>query len=173
MAKLFEPTEIKDLQLSNRFIRSAAHGLANDDGTCSPELVDVMVELARGGVGLIITGHAYVSQGGQAQPRQLAVYNDRFIEGLTEVTEAVHREGGRIMIQVAHAGLRGDPKLTGQPSIGPSTGEGMGESSAREMTPPEIQGVVEDFGQAARRAKEDCIDGVHIHGAQGYLLKQY
>jgi len=82
MAKLFEPTEIKDLQLPNRFIRSAAHGLANDNGTCSPELVDAMVELARGGVGLIITGHAYVSQGGQAQPRQLGVQNDSFMEGL-------------------------------------------------------------------------------------------
>jgi len=173
MAKLFELTEIKDLQLPNRFIRSAAHGLANDDGTCSPELVDAMVELARGGVGLIITGHAYVSQGGQAQPRQLAVYNDRFIEGLAELSEAVHREGGRIMMQVAHVGLRGDPKLTGQSPIGPSTVGDMGESSAREMTPPEIQGVVVDFGHAARRAKEAGFDGVQIHGAHGYLLNQF
>jgi 2,4-dienoyl-CoA reductase-like NADH-dependent reductase (Old Yellow Enzyme family) len=174
MPKLFEHTQLKDLKLTNRFIRSATwEGLADENGDCTFELVDCMVELARGRVGLIITGHTYVEPAGQATPYQLGVDKDERIDGLSEMTEAVHREGGRIMMQLAHGGLRSEPQLTNATLVGPSPGEGLLESPGKEMTTDDIHQVVTAFGQAAGRAKIAGFDGVQIHAAHGYLLSQF
>ena len=174
MPKIFEHTQLKDLEITNRFIRSATwEGLADENGDCTFELVDRMVELARGRVGLIITGHTYVEPVGQATPYQLGVDKDERIDGLSEMTEAVHREGGRIMMQLAHGGLRAEPQLTNATPVGPSPGEGLLESPGKEMTPDGIHQVVTAFGQAARRAKKAGFDGVQIHAAHGYLLSQF
>lgn len=174
MTTLFEPTQIADLILPNRFIRSATwEGLADENGACTLELVDLMAELAKAKVGLIVTGHAYVSPAGQASPRQLGIDNDDRIEDLSEMTDAVHREGGRIVIQLAHGGLRAETQLTGMKRMGPSTGEGLLESPGQEMTVKDILQAVDDFGQAARRAKSAGFDGVQIHAAHGYLLSQF
>ena len=68
MPMLFETTTIKSMSLTNRFVRSATwEAMANEDGSCSPKLTDLMVRLAKGGVGLIITSHAYLEQGRQGQ----------------------------------------------------------------------------------------------------------
>jgi len=92
---LFESTEINGMTIKNRFVRSATWaGMAGDDGSCTPKLVELMVKLAEGGVGLIITGHAYVSKRGQASPWQLGIYKDELIPGLQEITDAVHEKGG-------------------------------------------------------------------------------
>jgi len=174
MARLFEPTKIQDVILPNRFIRSATwEGMAGVDGACTCELVDLMVELIRGGVGLIVTGHTYVCPDGQATPRQLGIHNESLIESLREMTEAVHREGGRIFLQLAHGGLQADPKLTGVSPSGPSSGAGLVEPPGREMSENEIQETVQAFGHAARRAKEAGFDGVELHAAHGYLLSQF
>jgi len=174
MPTLFETTKIKDLELPNRFVRSATwEGLAGEDGTGTPELVDRMVELAQGKVGLIITGHAYVNRAGQATRRQLGIDQDECIESLSQMTTAVHREGGRIMIQLAHGGLRADARLTGMTPLGPSTGEGLLESPGREMTAAEIRQIVSAYGLAAGRSKEAGFDGLQIHAAHGYLLSQF
>ncbi|MDH3826082.1 MAG: NADH:flavin oxidoreductase [Desulfobacterales bacterium] len=174
MPKLFAHTQLKDLKLANRFIRSATwEGLADENGGCTFELVDRMVELARGRVGLIITGHTYVHPAGQATPYQLGVDKDERIDGLSEMTEAVHREGGRIMMQLAHSGLKAEPQLTSTRPIGPSTAEGLLDSPGKEMTTDDIQQVVASFSQAAQRAKAAGFDGVQIHAAHGYLLSQF
>jgi 2,4-dienoyl-CoA reductase-like NADH-dependent reductase (Old Yellow Enzyme family) len=174
MPKLFEHTQLKNLKLANRFIRSATwEGLADKNGDCTPELVDRMVELASGGVGFIVTGHTYVHPAGQATPYQLGVDDDARIDGLREMTDAVHREGGRIMMQLAHGGLKADPQLTNTTPIGPSTGEGLIKSPGKKMTPADIHQVVTSFGQAAQRAKTAGFDGVQIHCAHGYLFSQF
>jgi len=174
MPKIFQSTQIKDLELSNRFIRSATwEGLAGEDGTCTHELIDLMVELAGSNVGLIITGHAYVSSEGQATVRQLGIDNDGLLEGLSEMTDAVHREGGRIIMQLAHGGLRADDKLTGKTPMGPSIREDLLGFPGREMSVDNIRQVVNAFGQAGRRAQAAGFDGVQIHAAHGYLLSQF
>jgi len=174
MPKLIEHNQLKYLKLANRFIRSATwEGLAAENGGCSPELVDRMVELARGRVGLIITGHTYVHPAGQATPWQLGMDKDTRIAALSQMTEAVHREGGRIMIQLAHGGLRAEPQLTNTTPVGPSTGEGLVKSAGKEMTTADIHQIVTSFGQAAHRAKAAGFDGVQIHAAHGYLLSQF
>ncbi len=174
MPKLFTPTRIKNLALPNRFIRSATwEGLATEDGACTPELVDLMEDLTGGNPGLIITGHTYVSPTGQATLRQLGVDNDSRIEGLSEMTAAVHRKGGRIMMQLAHGGLRADAKFSNMTPMGPSAAQGLIEPPGREMTIEDIRQTVDDFGQAARRAEAAGFDGVQIHAAHGYLLGQF
>lgn len=174
MPNLFEHCQIKDLKLPNRFIRSATwEGLADKNGACTPELVNRMVELAASGVGLIITGHSYVHPAGQATPRQLGMDHDERIDGLSKMTAAVHREGGRIIVQLSHGGLKADPRLSGQTPFGPSTGESLLKSPGKDMTAEDIQQVVESFAQAARRAESAGFDGVQIHAAHGYLLGQF
>ncbi|MBW2619176.1 MAG: NADH:flavin oxidoreductase, partial [Deltaproteobacteria bacterium] len=174
MSKLFEATSIKSLTLANRFIRSATYsGLASEDGFVTPELTLVMVGLAKGQVGLIITGHAYVRPEGQAGPRQLGIYDDALVPGLTEMVEAVHGAGGKIVVQLAHAGLAAPSKLTGQEALGPSAAKGYYPSEPRKLTETQIDELVEAFGQAAGRAKAAGFDGVQVHAAHGYLLSQF
>ncbi|MBW2147426.1 MAG: NADH:flavin oxidoreductase [Deltaproteobacteria bacterium] len=174
MSKLFETTEINGMKLANRFVRSATwEGMAAADGACTPVLTELMARLAKGGVGLIITSHAYVRPEGQATPRQLGIYKDEFIEGLQEMTRAVHTNGGRIVLQIAHAGFFANARLTGQTPLAPSRVENFDQSPRREMAAEEIQDIVEAFGQAARRAREAAFDGVQIHAAHGYLLSQF
>jgi 2,4-dienoyl-CoA reductase-like NADH-dependent reductase (Old Yellow Enzyme family) len=174
MAILFEQTCINNLALPNRFMRSATwEGLADETGACTPALIERMIELARGRVGLIITGHTYILPAGQATTRQLGVDNDDRIDGLREMSAAVHAEGGRIIMQLAHGGLKADPQLTGVAPLGPSTGEGLFKSPGREMATADIHEVVTAFGQAAQRAKAAGFDGVQIHAAHGYLLSQF
>ena len=121
MAHVFETSSIRGLSIPNRFVRSATwEGMANPDGTCTKKLIDLMIQLAKGGVGLIISGNTGVSPEGQAGPWHLGIYDDRFIPGLLEMTTAVHRAGGKIIIQIAHAGCQSHVELTGKQPIGPS-----------------------------------------------------
>lgn len=160
------------MKLSNRFVRSATwEGLAGTDGSVTPELIDVMVALAQGGVGLIISGHAYVQPEGQAGPWQLGVYSDN--PGLKKMAEAVHSAGGRIIMQLAHAGEYAPEQLTGQPAIAVSASKNMSEASCREMTSQDIRKLIVAFAEAAARAKTAGFDGVQIHSGHGYLLSQF
>ena len=121
MVRLFESTAIGVLTLKNRIVRSATHeGLADDRGYVTVELEEIMNRLARGGVGLIISGHAYVSSEGQASPRQLGIDRDECIPGLVRLSDFVHREGGRVILQLAHAGSAAREKITGCLPMGPT-----------------------------------------------------
>ena len=91
MPILFETATIKSMTLANRFVRSATwEGMANEDGSCTGRLIDLMVELAKGGVGLIITSHAYVSREGRAGIGQLGIYSAEMVPGLAAMVNAVH-----------------------------------------------------------------------------------
>lgn len=174
MSILFEPTEINGMKLSNRFIRSATwEGMATAEGACTPSLTAGMACLAEGRVGLIITGHAYVSPEGQAGPRQLGIYEDELIGGLRQMTETVHALQGRIVVQLAHAGYFAKSGITREAPWAVSTVEGFAKSPRRVLTREGIEGIIEAFGQAARRAREAGFDGVQIHAAHGYLLSQF
>lgn len=173
MSILFQETRIRNLALNNRFVRSATwEGMAESDGRVSPQLVELMAELASGQVGLIITGHAYVSKEGQAGPRQMGIYSQELLPGLAQMVQAVHERGGSIVVQLAHAGIQAGYKLTGMEPIGPSAPSAEG-APGREMSLGEIQQVVEAFARAATLAVEAGFDGVQIHAAHGYLLSQF
>ena len=174
MKKLFDKTKINQMELKNRFVRSATwEGLANPDGSCSMELTDFMLELAKGQVGLIITSHAYVNQTGQAGIRQLGIYSDQLISSYIEIVEKVHREGSKIIMQISHAGGRASAQLIKNQPFGPSSLEIKDCMMCREMTKNEIFQIIEDFKNAAVRAKKAGFDGVQIHAAHGYLFSQF
>jgi len=174
VSKLFETTQINGMTLNNRFIRSATwEGMAADDGAVTGKLTNTMVRLAEGGVGLIITGHAYVRKQGQAGRWQLGIHEDGLMAGLKKMTDAVHQRDGKIVAQLAHSGLFADPDLTGYAPLAPSALDGVSKHTVQEMTLEDIQDVVDAFGLAADRAKATGFDGVQIHSAHGYLLSQF
>jgi len=174
MKKLFEKSNINGLSLANRFIFSATwDGNSDDNGFCTQRNIDMLVERARGGVGLIITGMAYVQADGRAAPWQLAVHGDEFIPGLTEMAQAVHDTQAKVILQLAHGGCYSPNALTGQEVAGPSVNDSDLFPKCREMTLLEIQEVVKAFGKAAGRAQKAGIDGVQLHAAHGYLLSEF
>jgi 2,4-dienoyl-CoA reductase-like NADH-dependent reductase (Old Yellow Enzyme family) len=174
MPELFETTSLGGMTLRNRFARSATwEGLATDDGSCTPELSEVVADLAKGEIGLIISSHAYVSPEGQAGPRQIAIYDDRFVDGLKKMVEAAHDQGSKIVLQLAHAGIRALRPLTKQEPVGPSPLAGAESERGRAMMAGEIEATIGAFAAAAHRAKEAGFDGVQIHAAHGYLLSQF
>jgi 2,4-dienoyl-CoA reductase-like NADH-dependent reductase (Old Yellow Enzyme family) len=173
LSVLFQETRIGNLALKNRFVRSATwEGMAESDGRVSSQLLELMGELAAGGVGLMITGHAYVSKEGQAGPRQMGIYSQELVPGLAQMVQAVHERGGKIAVQLAHAGILAAYKLSGMEPMGPSAPNTEG-APGREMSPQEIGQVVEAFGRAAAWAVEAGFDAVQIHAAHGYLLSQF
>ncbi|MGD2270791.1 MAG: NADH:flavin oxidoreductase [Desulfobacterales bacterium] len=174
MRKLFETTQINGMTLNNRFVRSATWtGMAENDGSCTSKLVNLTADLAEGGVGLIITGHAYVHPRGQAGPWQLGIYKDEHIAALRKMTQVVHARKGKIVMQLAHAGIYADTDLTGQRPLAPSPIPGLTGKAPEEMTPEDIRAVIEAFASAAERAKAAGFDGVQMHAAHGYLMNQF
>jgi len=174
MGQLFETTQIRGMNLANRFVRSATwEGMADENGFCTPKLVDLMRRYAEGGVGLIITGLAFVTAEGRAAPLQLGADGDACLPGLKEMTDAVHRANGKIVLQIAHGGCYSATILTGREALAPSTNETDAFPNCREITLAEIGQVVAAFGESAALAKKAGFDGVQIHAAHGYLLSQF
>lgn len=174
MSILFESGEINGMKLRNRFVRSATwEGMASPEGAVTRKLIETMTLLAEGGVGLIISSHAYVRPEGQATPWQIGVYEDRLIDGLRQMTAAVHDAGGKIVLQLAHAGNFAAEALTGTPPLVVSDYEGLAETPRKELTVKDIKELAGVFAAAAGRAKAAGFDGVQIHAAHGYLLSQF
>ena len=172
---LFSPILVGGVGIPNRFARSATQDfLATDDGEVTDRQVKLFARLAEGEVGLIITGHAFVRPEGKASPRQLAVCDDRFIPGLGRIVAAVHRFPSRVFLQIAHAGRQTKEKLCGCIPVSPSAvHDPVSKVMPRELGGDEIKGLIIDFVQAARRAKEAGFDGVQLHVAHGYLLSSF
>ena len=170
----FDSGSLGSMPVKNRFVRSATwEGMADEDGSCSSRLVDLTRELAKGEVGLIISGHALTSPEGQTSPRQIAAYDGRFVPGLKQMAEAAHQGGSKIVAQLAHAGLQAVASLTQRDVIGPSSVVNSGCVLGREMTPEEIEQTIQSFVSAADWSQQAGFDGVQIHAAHGYLLSQF
>ncbi len=171
---LFTAGHIGTLTLPNRLVRSAtAERMADVDGRPRPRLKALYQQLARGGVGLIITGHMYVHPSGKAHPEMTGIYSDELIPSLAELADAVHREGSRVVVQINHGGMQCSRETVPE-TIAPSAVDApFLTGPAREMTADEITLLIQAYGQAARRAREAGFDGVQIHGAHGYLIGQF
>ena len=172
---LFTPVRIGMVSVPNRFVRSATHDfMAGEDGSITDRNVALFSRLAEGEVGLIITGHAYVSPAGKAGPRQIGVHEDRMVEGLSRIPRAVHHFPTRIFLQIAHAGRQTKEKICGCVPVAPSAVyEPVFKLTPRAMTNAEVKATVKDFVQGGRRAKEAGFDGVQLHVAHGYLLSSF
>jgi 2,4-dienoyl-CoA reductase-like NADH-dependent reductase (Old Yellow Enzyme family) len=178
MNLLFEPFSIKNLTLRNRFVRSATYdGMAEKNGRVSSGQIQMVKDLAQGGVGLIILGIAYVHPSGQISPVQNSLADDDCIPGLRNLAETAHEHGAKIAVQLFHAG-RETAKVYNplrKQALAPSliTDDPYFQGSYRPMTEEEILEAIRDFGQAAGRAREAGLDAVQVHGAHAYLLSQF
>lgn len=174
MPMLFEPVTIGELTVQNRIMRSAtAERMAHPEkGHPSSQLANMYAALAHGGVGLIVTGHAYVDHSGRAHPEMSSIATDNLIPYWQKVIRPAQEMGARVMMQINHSGGSTEPSVTPQP-LSPS-GVAVNELvTPRQMIDAEIQHLIRAFGQAARRVREAGFDGVQIHGAHGYLVSQF
>jgi 2,4-dienoyl-CoA reductase-like NADH-dependent reductase (Old Yellow Enzyme family)/thioredoxin reductase len=146
--------------------------LASDTGAASQTYVSYLAERARGGVGLIVVEASYVDPLGKAFACQLSLDRDALVPSHVELTEAVHRFGAKIAVQLHHGGNRADPRFTGGRLVAPSPIAG-GSVTPDELTERDIASLVQRFGEAAERARRAGYDAVEIHGAHGYLLHQF
>lgn len=176
MKQVFEATEINGMPMRNRLVRSATwEGLGSEDGGVTEPLVDIYRDLARGGVGLIISSYLFVRDDGRQHITQLGVHRDELLPGLTKLAEVVHREGGAIVGQIVHCGGQANRKACGglQP-VAPSAVESPGYPEKPEaLSTTAIGEIVQSFAAAAKRLKAAGFDGVQLHGAHGYLLSQF
>jgi N-ethylmaleimide reductase len=183
---LFQPFDLAGLRLKNRFVMSPmTRSRAPADG--APDDLSIKYYAQRASAGLIIAEGTNPMAGGQSFPGVPAVYRTEHVEGWRRVAEAVHAAGGRLFVQLWHAGRvshrlwQPDGRLQGGPS--PVRAEGalamtpdgqrIEPETPREFTPSEIAALIDGFAQAARRAIEAGCDGVEIHGANGYLVHQF
>ena len=165
--KLFEPGRIGDLQLKNRIIMSPMFThLCFEDDTVSDRITDYYAERARGGCGLVTVEASY----SRPYPAHLGLYDDKFIPGLRKLSEAIHSQGAKAAIQInPHRGRADetDP-ASASPAIHPKTG-----ARARALTIDDIRELRDQFGEAARRAKDSGFDCIMIHGGTGYLVSEF
>lgn len=169
-----KPNKIGSLEIKNRFVRSATfEGMATEDGYVTDKHVTLYEDLAKGGAGLIITGYCYVQNSGQSFEKQTGVSSDDFIPGLSKIAKVVHENGEncKVALQIAHCGHQS--RFLENTISSSAMEEKLTRKIPREMTREEIQGTVDAFAQAIRRAKEAGFDAVQLHGAHGYLITQF
>ena len=163
------------MALTNRFVRSATwEGMCEKDGRPTPKLVSCYRDLAAGGVGLIITGYAFVRPDGKQLPGKMGIHTDDFTAEMRALTQAVHNEGGKICIQLVHAGGQTTAKTAGRRPLAPSAVKvEQFPEEPQAMSKQDIDECVAAFGDSARRAKKYGFDAVQLHAAHGYLINQF
>jgi 2,4-dienoyl-CoA reductase-like NADH-dependent reductase (Old Yellow Enzyme family) len=173
MAGIFEPRYIRKIKIENGLALPpmVAFGFADESGMVSDRNVAHYSRIAQNGIGLIIVEATCISPEGRLDSRQLGIWDDSFIDGLSRISGAVHEAGSKVFIQLHHAGMKAKSDVAKEPFT--SSDYDDGRMKGREMTYEEIKRVITQFREAAIRAREAGFDGVEIHGAHGYLLTQF
>ena len=170
---LFSRGTIGTLDLPNRLVRAGtSESMAGVDGEVTEELASLYQRLAGNRVGLIVTGHLFCHPRGRYAVGQTGIHSDDLLPGLRHLVDVVHGSGGRIFAQLAHAGSQsrvpGNRPLAPSPIPNPLTG-----ASVEAASEPDIAEAIDSFRLAAGRAVAARFDGVHIHGANGYLISEF
>jgi N-ethylmaleimide reductase len=182
---LFSPFQIGDLTLKNRIVMAPLTRNRATKGADAPNDLNAEYYRQRASAGLIVSEATQISQEGQGYIWTPGVYSEAQVDGWKKVTEAVHREGGLIFIQLWHVGRISHVSLQpgqGQP-VAPSAIKAKTQtfietgfadvSEPRALRLDEMPRIVADYKAAAENAKRAGFDGVEIHGANGYLIDQF
>lgn len=172
---LLQPGKIGNVTLENRMIMPAmGSGHGGMDGSVTDDLIEYFAARAKGGFGLIITEYTFVEPAGKANPGQLGICSDEFIPGCRRLTDRIHAEGGKIFMQLHHAGRETMQQTTGLQPVAPSAipCPVLG-GRPRELSTEEVYNLIEKFGDAAVRAQKAGFDGVELHAAHGYMIAQF
>lgn len=176
MKDLFEKTSINNLEVKNRFIRAATWDeMADDNGHINDATIERYENLAKGGVGLILTGYAFISKDEQPNAKMFGIYDDSFIDEYKILVDRVHKHGSKIAMQIVYGGSQSEhPKASDMKIFGPSAVKNILTGiTPKEASKEDIKAIVVKFKDAALRAKKAGFDAVEIHAAHGYLLSQF
>ncbi len=176
MSHLNQPLKAGSLTLSNRLVMPPmATEKADQNGKVSPDLLNYYNEKTKGGyIGLVIVEHSFVRSEGKNSPGQLSAADDSVISGLKKLSEVIHANGSRAVVQINHAGGSAVKEVIGTTPAGPSAVmHPRKQTLPRELSGSEIENIIQAFADAARRVKEANFDGVEIHSAHGFLLNQF
>lgn len=171
---LFSPIQVGPREVENRILMTgmSAH-MAPDQGWVTDREVAFYERRARGGVGYIVVGAAFVHPSGTFGA-QLGIHSDEMIPGLARLASVIRRHGPVASIQLHHAGRQTNSAVTGYPLIAPSAIPcPVKQEVPRELSRADIEEAIEWYAEGARRAMEAGFDGIEVHGAHGYLPAQF
>lgn len=176
MSRLFKPVNIGRLTLMNRFVHSATHeAMAGDDAKVNDRILRRYATLARGEIGMVIPGHLFVHPLGKAHKGQCGIHSDDMLAGLSQLVDTMHKNGSRVVFQLAHGGRQADKSIINHAPLAPSR---WGRDPAtlnkpHQMTEADIAETIDAFAEAAKRAVKAGADAVQLHAAHGYLLSEF
>ena len=174
--EIFQPLQFKNLTVKNRIFRSNVSGrFDNYDGSGNQARINWETKFARGGVGAIISSFVPVHLRGRIVPNYAMIDHDRHIPFWRAVGEAVHRYDCKFILQLSHGGRQRDINGIEYPKGLSSTDKSdpLHGFRCERMTVAQIKETVANFAEGARRAREAGLDGVELHGANGYLITQF
>jgi 2,4-dienoyl-CoA reductase-like NADH-dependent reductase (Old Yellow Enzyme family) len=188
-ARLFQPLRIRGLTLENRIVISPMCQHAADDGRATDWLLVHLGKFVLGGAGLVLTESTAVAPEGRIGLKDLGLWRDDQIAPLARVVEFVHAQGGRIGVQLAHAGRKAGSEALWEGGrafsaaqlaaldwsrVGPSAmSPGPGWTVPEALDAAGIAAVVQAFKDAARRADAAGVDCVELHFGHGYLAASF
>lgn len=163
-AHIFQPIKIGNVTVPNRIVRLASgFTLANDDQTVSDNELDYFETLAKSGTGLIVYGALRIDNDWACYlENEDAIYDDKFLPGLTEAVKRIHKYDSKVFFQLWHPGY-----------VAYTLEDGKRFCDIAELSLDEIDGMVEKFRAAAVRAKKAGADGVEVQLCHTYLLNQF
>ena len=182
MTDLFAPFKLGSLELANRLVMAP---LTRNRAGANEAPTELAAEYyaQRATAGLIVSEGTQPSAIGQGYPHTPGLHTDEQVAGWRLVADAVHARGGKIVVQLMHAGRISHQAIIGQQPVAPSAvipaGEVYTEQGMKAFEVPraleiaELPGIVAEYVDAARRAVEAGTDGVELHAANGYLLQQF
>ncbi len=168
--KLFSPVRIGKVEIPNRiYMLPMTTGYVEADESVGGRMINFFAARAKGGAGLIDVPFSPVDAGSPVEP---GLYDDRFIPGASRLVKTIHSYGAKAFAQLVvsyHVSFKGVPEV-----VGPSpVMNAIMRCRARELAVREIKFIVEQYGRAARRARDAGFDGVEILAGGGYLLNRF
>jgi 2,4-dienoyl-CoA reductase-like NADH-dependent reductase (Old Yellow Enzyme family) len=180
MSSLLTPARIGSVEIRNRVVMPPmTTRTSDDDGHVTDDTIAYYMARVRGGVGLITCEMASPEKAGRHRRRELGIYDDRFLPGLTRLAEAIHAGGAKASIQLGHGGGHTRVDICGETPIAPSAiphpvFEVTNETIVPQaMSHARIGETIAAFAAAADRARRAGFDCVEIHAAHGYLISQF
>ncbi|KXL53750.1 NADH oxidase [Anaerotignum neopropionicum] len=176
MSYLLKPLDKGKLTLKNRLVMPPmATSKSEKDGRIGKNILDYYDEKSQGGyISLIIIEHSFITQQGKASEGQLSVADDSRVEDLKKLSNIIHKNGSKTVMQINHAGSAASLAVTGHEPVGPcAIANPRIGNVPKELTKKEIKDIIGEFKDAALRVKKAGFDGVEIHSAHGYLLNQF
>ncbi|KKU79007.1 MAG: NADH oxidase [Parcubacteria group bacterium GW2011_GWA2_47_7] len=173
--RLFSPFRIGSMEIKNRIVLPAMEThLCDKDGFVTDEVISYYRERAKGGAGYVTVENISVDPEGRINDGMMCIHDDKYVDGLKRLADEVHKVGGKVVIQLNHAGKEALKFCTGVAPVAPSPiPSPLTRTMPRELSAAEIGEIIKRFADGAERVVRAGADGVEIHMAHGYLVNQF